>query len=148
VSGWLLDTDVVSAFGPGKRPVPPGVAAWFRVHTEALYLSAISATEIEAGIAKLRRTGSAARADGLRQWFDRILNDYADRLLSFDLAAARIAGPLADAAQAVGRHPRFADVAIAAIAKAHELVVVTFNQRHFEPLAVELFNPFAIPGDI
>ena len=143
MSGWLLDTNIVSAFAPGRRPVPPGTAAWFRARTEALYLSTISAAEIEAGIAKLRRTGSGPRADNLRQWFDRILDDYRDRLLAFDLPAARIAGLLGDSAQAAGRHPGFADVAIAAIAKARELVVVTLNQRHFDPLGIEAVNPFA-----
>jgi predicted nucleic acid-binding protein len=75
-------------------------------------------------------------------WFERILAVYADRVLSFDLAAARVAGTLGDAAQAAGRHPGFADVAIAAIAKARGLVVVTMNQRHFDPLGVEAFDPF------
>jgi toxin FitB len=142
VSGWLLDTNVVSAFGPGKQPIPAHTAAWFRARTDALYLSTISAAEIEGGIAKLRRTGSGRRADNLRQWFDRILSDYADRLLPFDLAAARIAGVLGDRAQADGRHPGFADVAIAAIAKSRELVIVTLNLRHFEPLGVDTLNPF------
>jgi toxin FitB len=140
--GWLLDTNVVSAFGPGKRPIPPKSAAWFRARTDALYLSTISAAEVEAGVAKLRRTGSPQRADNLRQWFDRIIDDYADRLLPFDLAAARIAGALGDAAQANGRHPGFADVAIAAIAKSRELVILTLNLRHFEPLGIEVLNPF------
>ena len=117
--------------------------AWFRARTQVLYLSTISAAEVEAGIAKPRRTGSGRRADNLRQWFDRILDEYADRLLSFDLAAARSADALGDAAQASGRYPGFADVAIAAIAKARELVVVTLNQRHFEPLGIEVFNPLA-----
>jgi hypothetical protein len=76
-------------------------------------------------------------------WFERILSVYADRVLFFDLAAARVAGALGDAAQAAGRHPGFADVAIAGIAKVRELVVVTVNQRHFDPLGVEVFNPFA-----
>jgi predicted nucleic acid-binding protein len=78
----------------------------------------------------------------LRRWFDRILDDYGDRLLSFDLAAARIAGAFGDAAQAEGRHPGFADVAIAAIAKSRGFVVLTLNLRHFEPLGVETLNPF------
>ena len=106
-------------------------------------LSTISAAEIETGIVKLRRTGANRRADYLREWFDRILDDYADRVLPFDLAAARVAGTLSDAAQAAGRHPGFADVAIAAIAKARELVVVTLNQRHFDALGIEVVNPFA-----
>jgi predicted nucleic acid-binding protein len=76
-------------------------------------------------------------------WFDRILALYADRVLSFDLADAKVVGALSDAAQSAGRHPGFADIAIAAIAKVRELVVVTLNQRHFDPLGVEVFNAFA-----
>ena len=143
MTGWLLDTDVLSAFAPGRHSIPPDAAAWFDDRTDELYLSAITAAEIEASIAKLFRTGATRRAETLRMWFDRIVAVYADRVLSFDLAAARVAGSLGDAAQAMGRHPGFADVAIAAIAKAHELVVVTLNQRHFDPLGVEVFNPFA-----
>ena len=62
-----------------------------------------------------------------------MLSFYADRVLPFDLTAARIAGALSDAAQAEGRHPGFADVAIAAIAKSRELAIVTLNLRHFAP---------------
>jgi predicted nucleic acid-binding protein len=142
VNGWLLDTDMLSAFAPGRHTVPPDVAAWFDDHTDALYLSAITAAEIEAGIAKLRRTGSARRADALRGWFDRILALYADRVVSFNVAAARVAGALSDAAQAAGRHPGFADIAIAAIAKSRELVVLTLNRRHFDPLGIAVLNPF------
>jgi len=63
VTGWLLDTNVLSAFAPGKPAVAPAIAAWFDERTDALFLSAITAAEIEAGIAKLRRTGSGQRAD-------------------------------------------------------------------------------------
>ena len=143
MSGWLLDTNIVSALGPGKRTVPRETAAWFRARTDALYLSTISVAEIEAGIAKLFRSGASHRAGLLRSWFDEILAGYADHLLSFDLAAARVAGALSDAALAVGRRPGFADIAIAGTAKANELVVVTFNQRHFDLLGVEVVNPFA-----
>ena len=143
MKGWLLDTDILSAFAPGRPGIPQGTAGWFDDHTEALYLSAITAAEIEAGIAKLFRMGAARRGDALRVWFDRILALYADRVLSFDLAAARLAGALTDAARADRRYPGFADVAIAAIAKTRELVVVTLNRRHFDPLGVEVFNPFA-----
>lgn len=142
MKGWLLDMNVLSATGPGKRPLPPEQVAWFRDRTDALYFSTVTAAEVEAGIARLRRTGSGSRANNLRDWFGRILAAYADRILPFDLAAARIAGALSDAAQAAGRHPGFADVAIAAIAKARDLVVATSNRRHFEPLGVEIVNPF------
>ena len=71
-----------------------------------------------------------------------MLSFYADRVLPFDLAAARIAGVLSDAALADGRHPGFADVAIAAIAKSRELVILTLNLRHFHPLGIDTLNPF------
>ena len=131
MTGWLLDTNVLSAFAPGKPPVPPEMAAWFDKHTDELFLSAITAAEIEAGISKLRRTGSGRRADELHGWFELILSFYADRVLPFDLVAARVAGALGDAAHAGGRHPGFADVAIAAIAKSRMLVILTLNLRHF-----------------
>jgi predicted nucleic acid-binding protein len=70
------------------------------------------------------------------------LTSYSDRVLAFDLTAARIAGTLLDLAVAAGRHPGFPDVAIAATAKAHDLVVLTRNMRHFAPLGVAALNPF------
>jgi hypothetical protein len=36
-------------------------------------------------------------------------------------------------------------LAVAAVPKVRELVVVTVNQRHFDMLGVEAFNPFAPP---
>jgi toxin FitB len=143
VKGWLLDTDVLSATGPSRRPLPPEAVRWFTERTDTLYFSTITVAEVEAGIARLLRIGAARRADNLREWFDRIVERYAERVLPFDIAAARLAGAIGDAALATGRHPGFADVAIAAIAKASALVVVTLNRRHFEPLGVEVVNPFA-----
>lgn len=142
MTGWLLDTDVLSAFAPGKPAVPRKAAAWFEVRSERLFLSAITAAEIEAGIARLYRSGSRQRADGLRDWFERIVELYGERILPFDLRAARIAGNLGDVARARGQHPGFPDVAIAAIAKANDLTVLTLNGRHFEPLGISASNPF------
>jgi predicted nucleic acid-binding protein len=142
VTGWLLDTNILSAFAPSKPAVPPKVASWFNARTDDLYLSAITAAEIEAGISKLRRTGSGRRADELHDWFERMLSFYTDRVLPFDLDAARVAGMLSDMAQAQGRHPGFADVAIAAIANSRGLAILTLNLHHFDPLGIETFNPF------
>src|SRR5205807_9547903 len=68
VTGWLMDTDVLSAFAPGKPALAPEPEAWFRERADALFLSTISAMEIETGIAGLRRTGAAARAADLYAW--------------------------------------------------------------------------------
>ena len=144
MTGWLIDTNVLSAFGPDKPPLGPEVTAWFEEHTDEFFLSTITAAEIEAGIAKLRRTGGTRRAEGLRSWLDQILEQYAERLLPFDLPAAQIAGQFIDSAQAQGRYPGFADIAIAAIAKSRQLVLLTVNLRHFESLGIETLNPFAV----
>ena len=142
MTGWLLDTNILSAFAPGKPAIGPRIAGWFNERSDELFLSAITAAEIEAGISKVRRTGFERKANELRDWFERMLSFYADRVLPFDLAAARIAGVLGDAALAGGQHPGFADVAIAAIAKSRELVIVTLNLRHFDPLGIDTLNPF------
>jgi predicted nucleic acid-binding protein len=115
---------------------------WFANRNEELFFCAITVTEIAEGIAKLRRTGALRRSEILRAWFERVLQHYGERVLPFDLAPAHIAAELADVAKAEGRHPGFADIAIAAIAKARELVVLTRNTRHFAPLGVVLFDPF------
>ena len=143
MTGWLIDTNVLSAFAPGKPALAPELGTWFRERGDALFLSTISAMEIETGIARLRRTGARAKAAGLPAWFDRILQQYAERVLAFDLAAAHIADTLNDAARAAGRHPGFADLAIAAIAQSRQLTVLTVNLRHFRPLGVAALNPFA-----
>ena len=112
------------------------------LHSDSLFLSAVTVAEICDGIAKMRRTGSTARAAGLRAWFDLVLHLYAERVLPFDIAAARVAGALTDRARAAGRSPGFADIAIAATAASRGLVVLTRNLRHFGPLEVPAHDPF------
>jgi toxin FitB len=63
VTGWLLDTNILSAFAPGKLTIPSNVAVWFEERTDELFLSAITAADIEAGISQLRRTGPERRAN-------------------------------------------------------------------------------------
>jgi len=146
MSGWLVDTNVLSAFAPGRPGISLERAEWFRERADRLFLSTVTAMEIQAGIARLRRTGAASRAASLRGWFDRVLEQYAERVLAFDLGAAIAAGAIDDAARAEGRHPGFADIAIAGIAQSRGLVILTMNLRHFAPLGVEASNPFAAVG--
>ena len=80
------------------------------------FLSAVTVAEICGGIAKMRRNGSHARATSLEDQLELVLHRYADRVLSFDIAAARIAGASTDPVRAAGLAPGFADIAIAAIA--------------------------------
>ncbi len=76
------------------------------------------------------------RAEKLIVWISAIRIHFEDRVIPFDLAAADAAAEIADRATGIGRHPGFADVAIAGIAASRELTVVTENLRHFEPLGI------------
>ena len=139
---YLVDTNVLSAAAPGRQERFPALVAWMDSHSDSLFVSAVTVAEICDGIAKMRRTGSAARAAGLQEWLDLVLHLYAERVLPFDIAAARVAGSLTDRARAAGRARGFADIAIAATAASCNLIVLTRNLRHFGPLDIPAHDPF------
>lgn len=145
MTGYLLDTDVVSAFAPTKSPVTTEIASWFEQQTDRLFLGVISVIEIEAGINKLRRTGARRRADEIDSWFDHMLELYQERVIPLDLATARVAGALRDDTLSAGHDPGVSDIAIAATAKVRDLIVLTRNTRHFRPLGVAVLDPFTDP---
>ena|SRR5947199_1270265 len=138
---YLIDTDVISADAPGKQRAPE-LLDWMDRNSERLYLSAIAIAEIEDGIAKTRRGGASRKAALLSQWLDALLHLYAERVLPFDVAAARLAGQLSDLARSKGHAPGFPDIAIAAIAKAHGLTVLTRNLKHFAVFGIPAHDPF------
>jgi len=141
VSRYLVDTDVISAGAPAKREGSRALVLWMDQNSERLFISTITVAEIAEGIAKARREGSHRKATALTGWLEALLHLYGNRILSFDVAAARIAGILSDRARSKGRSPGFPDLAIAATAAAHGLIVLTANLRHFGPLGVPAHNP-------
>ena len=144
----MLDTSVVSVLAPGREAfVPSPLPAWLQAHHEALFLPSIAIAEMAQGIGKLRRAGGVERAERLDRWLDGLLATYAHRILPLDAQAARLAGQISDAAIAQGRHPGFADVAIAALAQNAGLLLLTRNLKHFEPLGVACVDPLlALPA--
>jgi predicted nucleic acid-binding protein len=139
---YLVDTDVISAGAPGRRIVSPALANWMDENSDRIFLSSIAIAEIEDGIAKVRRQGARRKAEQLRDWLETLLHLYQERVLPFDIPAARMAGLLSDRASAKGISPGFPDLAIAGTAVAHRLSVLTRNVRHFAPLEVAAHNPF------
>jgi predicted nucleic acid-binding protein len=139
---YLVDTNIISAGAPLKTASPPALVPWMDENSADLYMSAVSIAEIEAGIARLRRRGAQRRAEDLTAWLDTLLHLYAERVLPFEVRAARIAGTRADLARSTGHGPGFADVVIAATAKLHGFTILTRNARHFEPLGVPFLDPF------
>ena len=138
---YVLDTNVVSALRrPEREPV---VAGWARaVPLVDQYVTALTVAEIERGVIRKEQTDPAQGAI-LRRWLaERVLPGFADRVLPFDLPAARIL-----ARYPVPEHAPYDDAQIAAVAEAHGMTVATRNLRHFTPLGVRVFCPWEpLPG--
>lgn len=140
---FLLDTNVVSALAPSRPDRPQSLVDWLGRRSNDLFLSVITATEVRDGIAKASRAGATRKASALAAWWDQVETRFADRLLSFDLKAATLAGTLSDRARAAGLSPSFADIAIAATAGVHGHALLTRNLKDFRAFGVVVHDPFA-----
>lgn len=132
---YILDTNVISAVRRADRA--PQVAAWLgRQDEAALFLSVITLGEIERGICQ-QETRDPDFARDLRDWLDRTVRLFSDRIVPFAAEDARIWGQLS---QRIGHSG--ADLMIAATALRAGATIVTGNIRDFEPTGVKLENPF------
>ena len=149
MTAYLLDTNIISKFAPGKAPPSDPVRAWFHEQGEAdaLFLSALSVAEIEKGMRSLHRRGGIERAKRLSTWLDSITDSFGDRILPMDTVVARIVGALEDEAASHGCHPGLGDLIFAATAHAYDLTVITENLRHFQPLDVAVDLPAAFRSE-
>ena len=136
---FVLDTDVVSelrkvAAGKGHRQV----AAWSeQVALGETFLASITIHELELGILLLERKDKR-RGAILRAWIDtRVLTEFEGRILPIDVAVARRCAKLH-----VPDPRPMRDALIAATALVHSMTVVTRNVRDFEPMGVEILNPW------
>lgn len=139
---YLVDTNVISAASPTKAVPNPELTRWMDSRSNDLFVSAITVAEIADGIAKAKREGATRKSSDLLAWLRTLLHLYGDRVLSFDAPTAEIAGALSDLARGRGHSPGFADVAIAATAKRHDLTILSRNARHFFPMDVPIVDPF------
>jgi predicted nucleic acid-binding protein len=145
---YLVDTNVISAGAPARAPMHTPLARWMDAQSERLYLSVVTISEIDEGIAKAQRLGAVGKAATLTEWLDTVLHLYSSRILPLDIRAARIAGKLSDQVRGAGQAPGFPDIVIAATAQAHGLTVLTRNIRHFATMGVPVHDPFeALPVD-
>lgn len=134
---YLLDTNVLSELRKQER-AHPNVQAWSRsVDAQDLYLSAVTILEIEAGVLSLARR-DVKQAAVLRRWVDGfVLTAFVNRILPLDTEVARECARL----HVPDRRPE-RDAMIAATAVVHRFVVVTRNVIDFQPMGVNLLNPW------
>ena len=146
MSGFLLDTNVISMLSPARAEASPRFLAWLERMdaAEQLFLSVVTVHEIEKGIALLEHREAAAKAASLKLWLSGLITTYGEKILEIDASSASLGGQLEAKAIAAGHAPGMADASIAGIAKAHDLAIVTSNTKHFLPFGVEVLAP----GDV
>ena len=143
MTGYLLDTNVISMLSPSRAEASTQFIDWLEHRDDEgkLFLSVVTIHEIEKGIALLEHRGATAKATNLRGWLAGLVSAYDDKIIVVDTEAAALAGQLEAKAISAGHDPGMADATIAGIAKAHDLVIMTRNTKHFEIFGVEVMSP-------
>jgi predicted nucleic acid-binding protein len=143
VSGYLLDTNVISMLSPARAEASATFLDWLERMDAGgrLFLSVVTIHEIEKGIALLEHKGARAKAASLKVWLAGLVATYDDKIIAVDTMAAVLAGRLEAKAVAAGHDPGMADATIAGIAKAHEVTIVTRNSKHFQVFGVDVVSP-------
>lgn len=134
----VLDTNVVSE---AMKPEPhPAVRTWLNDQaTETLYLSSVTVAELLFGI---RALPVGKRKDMLAQTLDGLMRLFRDRVLSFDIDAARCYADLAVTARIAGRGFPTPDGYIAAIAASRGFIVASRDTDPYEAASVTVINPW------
>lgn len=148
MTGFLLDTNVLSEFSRSAIPPNPRVKHWMEsAHPDTLFTSVLSLGEIRKGIELLPPT---KKRHELEQWLDGDLNGwFGNNLLPVTKAISDRWGILAARSQERGRPLGNIDGLLAATAFEHGLTVATHNTKHFEGLGVTIFDPWeSSPADV
>ena len=143
MSGWLLDTNVISEL---RRPRPePLVLAFIAAQAfETLFVSSVTFAEIRFGIERLADPGRRADindwlAHTLRPMFrQRVLEVSEDVMLKWRL--------LMEEGRRVGHTFAQPDLIIGATALEHGLTLVTRDTADFAKARVDVLNPWTAAG--
>jgi len=150
LSGFLLDTDVISMLSPSRTEASVEFVDWLERMDSGgrLFLSVVTIHEIEKEIALLEHKGATAKAANLKVWLAGLVAGYGDKIIVVETVAAALAGQLEARAMSAGHDPGMADATIAGIAKAHGVVVVTRNTKHFQdrPAVTGRSNAIGVTG--
>ena len=134
----LLDTNVVSE---AMKPDPdPAVLGWLDEQAaETLFLCSVTIAELMFGIAALPK---GKRKERLTTALEGVVTLFADRILPFDIEAARRYADLAVSARAAGRGFPTPDGYMAAIAAAHDFAVASRDSSAFSAAGLNVINPW------
>ncbi len=137
---FLIDTNVVSELT--KVPPHEGVLSWLKtVPRSEAWISVAVIAEIRSGI-----EFSAVNRHGvdLEAWLvHSLLPQFSGRILEVDERTAHHWGRFDRQLRRLSVKEPTIDALLAATAKVHGLIVVTRNVKHFAPLGIPVFDPYA-----
>lgn len=139
MSGWLLDTNVLSELR--KPHCNSNVRTWIeeRRATE-LFVSSVTFAEIRFGISRIN---DPQRTHELNHWLDSELRPwFRERVLEIDEAAILRWREMVEAGRKRGHTYSQPDLFIAASADSRGLCVATRNTGDFEDTGVAVVNPW------
>ncbi len=133
----LVDTNVWSELmrsEPDKR-----VREWEKANANRLWLATIVVGELLSGVQLLP---DGRRKQAFLEGYEALISAHAERIVPFDLEAARHYAVVLARQERAGRNPGTADTQIAAIALARRMKLATRNVKHFAGLGLELIDPW------
>jgi toxin FitB len=136
----ILDTNVLSAL---MRQVPDSdVVTWLdRQPRTSIWTTSVTVFEVWFGLQML---AAGRRRTLLTEAFEQLLARIGQRVVTFDVAAARQASDLMAARHKKGRPGDLRDTMIAGIALAQHATLATRNTVHFEDTSIPLVNPWTV----
>lgn len=139
MSGYLLDTNVISEYSRTKRD--ERLRKWVDAQSEeTLHLSVLTLGEIRKGTALLP---PSKRRTELEAWLATDLPArFNGRLLPITGKIADLWGEMTAGAQAKGTPLPVIDSLLAATARHHDLTVATRNIKDFEACGIPVVNPW------
>lgn len=135
----VLDTNVVSEL---MRTQPDmAVLRWMDAQSPAtLWLNSVVVSELLYGVAKLPK--GKRKEQLIVAVAAMVEEDFAGRVLSFDVHAATEYASLVVVRENAGLSVSMADAQIAAICLSQGATLATRNTKHFEGLGLTLINPW------
>ena len=140
MSGWLLDTNVLSELR--KPRCAPTVRTWVDARdARQLFVSSVTFAEIRFGIGRLQ---DADRQHELNHWLEAELRPwFGERVIEIDEPVILRWRELVESGRKVGRTYSQPDLFLAAAASVHGLCLATRNTEDFIDTDVALANPWS-----
>lgn len=137
----IFDTNVLSE---PFRPKPEiAVIEWISGldREDGGWTTAITVGELLSGV---QRLPSGKRRDRISAGAERVIRDFADRVLSYDVEAARQFASIREERRSAGQPISTEDGMIAAICLREGATLATRNTKDFEHLGLDLIDPWSL----